>query len=101
MKIGTAFLEWGRCLPWAMATPCVVCEEVCPTSPKAVWLEPADAVRADGRVVRVQRPRLDPDLCIGCGLCEAKCPVASPAAIRITRAGESRDTRGGFTLRRS
>jgi formate hydrogenlyase subunit 6/NADH:ubiquinone oxidoreductase subunit I len=84
-----------------MATPCVVCEEVCPTSPKAVWLEPADAVRADGRVVRVQRPRLDPDLCVGCGLCEAKCPVASPAAIRITRAGESRDSRGGFTLRRS
>jgi MauM/NapG family ferredoxin protein len=100
VKIGTAFFDWGRCLPWAMATPCVVCQEVCPTSPKAVFLEPADAVRADGRVVRVQRPRLDPDLCIGCGLCEAKCPVASPAAIRVTRAGESRDAGGGFTLRR-
>ena len=100
VKIGTAFFDWGRCLPWAMATPCVVCEEVCPTSPKAIWLEPAEAVRADGRVVRVQRPRLDPDRCIGCGLCEAKCPVASPAAIRITRAGESRDEKGGFTLGR-
>jgi ferredoxin len=72
-----------------------------PTSPKAIWLEPAEAVRADGRIVRVQRPRLDPDRCIGCGLCEAKCPVASPAAIRITRAGESRDPRGGFTLGRT
>ena len=101
VKIGTAFFDWGRCLPWAMATPCVVCEEVCPTSPKAIWLEPAEAARADGRVVRVQRPRLDPDRCIGCGLCEAKCPVASPAAIRITRAGESRDPRGGFTLGRT
>lgn len=101
VKIGTAFFDWGRCLPWAMATPCVVCEEVCPTSPKAIWLEPAEAVRADGRVVRVQRPRLDPDRCIGCGLCEAKCPVASPAAIRITRAGESRDEKGGFTLGRA
>jgi len=100
VRIGTAFVDWGRCLPWAMATPCVVCEEVCPTSPKAIWLEPADAARADGRAVRVQRPRLDPDLCVGCGLCEAKCPVASPAAIRITRAGESRDARGGFTLGR-
>jgi formate hydrogenlyase subunit 6/NADH:ubiquinone oxidoreductase subunit I len=100
VKIGTAFFDWGRCLPWAMAAPCVVCEEVCPTSPKAIWLEPVDAVRADGRVVRVQRPRLDPDRCIGCGLCEAKCPVASPAAIRVTRAGESRDPKGGFTLGR-
>jgi formate hydrogenlyase subunit 6/NADH:ubiquinone oxidoreductase subunit I len=98
VKIGTAFFDWGRCLPWAMATPCVVCEEVCPTSPKAIRLEPAEAVRADGRVVGVGRPRLDPDLCTGCGLCEAKCPVASPAAVRITRAGESRDARGGFTL---
>jgi MauM/NapG family ferredoxin protein len=100
VKIGTAFFDWGRCLPWAMTTPCVVCEEVCPTSPKAISLEPADAVRADGRVVHVQRPRLDPDRCIGCGLCEAKCPVASPAAIRITRAGESRDPKRGFTLGR-
>jgi formate hydrogenlyase subunit 6/NADH:ubiquinone oxidoreductase subunit I len=83
-----------------MATPCVVCEEVCPTSPKAIALEAVDAIRADGRVVRVQRPRLDPDRCIGCGLCEAKCPVASPAAIRVTRAGESRDPKSSFTLGR-
>jgi MauM/NapG family ferredoxin protein len=100
VKIGTAFFDWGRCLPWAMAAPCVVCEEVCPTSPKAIWLEPFDAVRPDGRLVRLQRPRLEPDRCIGCGLCEAKCPVASPAAIRVTRAGESRDPKGGFTLGR-
>ena len=73
-----------------MATPCVVCEEVCPTSPKAITLEPVDVVRADGTDVRVRRPRLDPDRCVGCGLCEAKCPVAAPAAIRVTRAGESR-----------
>jgi MauM/NapG family ferredoxin protein len=101
VKIGTAFFDWGRCLPWAMATPCVVCEEVCPTSPKAIRLEPVEATRADGARVRLQRPVLDPDRCIGCGLCEAKCPVASPAAIRVTRAGESRSPRGGFTLGRT
>ena len=100
VKIGTAFFDWGRCLPWAMATPCVVCEEVCPTSPKAITLETVDAARANGSVVRVGRPRIDPDRCVGCGLCEAKCPVAAPAAVRVTRAGESRDTRGGFTLGR-
>ena len=35
ITIGTAFFDRGRCLPWAMETPCVVCEEVCPVSPKA------------------------------------------------------------------
>lgn len=100
VKVGTAFFDWGRCLPWAMATPCLVCEEVCPTSPKAITLEPFDAVRPDGRTVRVGRPRLDPDRCVGCGLCEAKCPVAAPAAVRVTRAGESREPRSRFTLGR-
>ncbi len=100
VKIGTAFFDWGRCLPWAMATPCVVCEEVCPTSPKAITLEPADVVRGDGKTLRVGRPRIDPDRCVGCGLCEAKCPVAAPAAIRITRAGESRHPQTSFTLGR-
>ena len=100
VKIGTAFFDWGRCLPWAMATPCVVCEEVCPTSPKAITLDPVDVVRSDGKTVRVGRPRLDPDRCVGCGLCEAKCPVAAPSAIRVTRAGESRHPQTSFTLGR-
>ena len=29
IRLGTAFFNRGRCLPWAMETPCVVCEEVC------------------------------------------------------------------------
>ena len=39
ISIGTAAFDQGRCLPWAMQTPCVVCEEFCPTSPKAIWVE--------------------------------------------------------------
>jgi polyferredoxin len=36
LRIGTAFVERGRCLPWAMDTPCIVCQENCPVSPKAI-----------------------------------------------------------------
>ena len=36
IKIGTAFVDRGRCLPWAMDTPCIVCQENCPVSPKAI-----------------------------------------------------------------
>jgi len=38
IRIGTAFFDRGRCLPWAMDTPCIVCEENCPVSPKAIHL---------------------------------------------------------------
>jgi ferredoxin len=37
IKIGTAFIDRGRCLPWAMDIPCIVCQENCPVSPKAIF----------------------------------------------------------------
>ena len=78
VKIGTAFYDHGRCLPWAMQTPCIVCEEFCPTSPKAIWVEEVDTEVRDKvagpngeqpamKQVHLQRPHVDPSLCIGCG----------------------------------
>ena len=37
LRLGTAFIERGRCLPWAMEVPCIVCQENCPVSPKAIF----------------------------------------------------------------
>ncbi len=37
IKLGTAFFDHNRCLPWAMDKPCIVCEENCPLSPKAIY----------------------------------------------------------------
>lgn len=36
VRLGTAFVDRTRCLPWAMGRPCIVCQEVCPVSPKAI-----------------------------------------------------------------
>jgi polyferredoxin/formate hydrogenlyase subunit 6/NADH:ubiquinone oxidoreductase subunit I len=36
IRTGTAFIDRGRCLPWAMDRPCIVCQENCPVSPKAI-----------------------------------------------------------------
>jgi ferredoxin len=33
------------------------------------------------------------ELCIGCGICENKCPITDLAGIRVTSVGESRDPR--------
>ncbi len=36
IRLGTAHIDVGRCLPHNAGIPCQVCEEVCPTSPKAI-----------------------------------------------------------------
>ncbi|MFQ6008986.1 MAG: 4Fe-4S binding protein [Candidatus Zixiibacteriota bacterium] len=99
-RIGTAFVDRGRCLPWAMATPCIVCEEWCPTSPKAVYLREDVAYDRQGREVPVKRPYVDPDLCTGCGACEFACPVSDRAAIYLTSVGESRSPDNQILLQR-
>ncbi len=49
IRIGTAFLDRGRCLPWAMDTPCIVCQENCPVSPKAIFTREVLQPVRDGR----------------------------------------------------
>jgi len=81
--IGTAYIDQNRCIPWASYRPCVVCEEMCPVPDKAIRLDAVEVVSPEGKRVRVQRPRVVPDLCIGCGICEYKCPLTGSAAIRV------------------
>ncbi|MGN6641915.1 MAG: 4Fe-4S binding protein, partial [Verrucomicrobiota bacterium] len=159
IRMGTAFVDRGRCLPWAMDVPCIVCQENCPVSPKAIHLreefqtiengsrsirsasttrleldgpplrdsklgtgdffirlesEPSterklitensassvsiaetfawpEAPEARQRVsieVRLQKPMVDPERCIGCGVCQHECPVSGLRGIRVTAENE-------------
>jgi polyferredoxin len=101
ISLGTAFLDRGRCLPWAMATPCIVCEEWCPTSPKAVYLQPAQVADAEGHLKQVKQPLVDPHRCVGCGACEYACPVQDRPAVYVTSVGESRSPTNQILLNRS
>lgn len=83
--LGLARVDRDRCLPWAYATPCIVCEEMCPTPQKAIRLEEATVTGTDGAPLVLQRPYVLREACIGCGICEAKCPMEGEAAIRVYR----------------
>ncbi|MGD1992523.1 MAG: 4Fe-4S binding protein [Anaerolineae bacterium] len=85
--IGMAVVNRNRCWPWAYGVPCIVCEEMCPAPEKAIRLEEVTVTDARGEPTVVQRPFVLEDLCIGCGICEYRCPVEGPAAIRVRRAG--------------
>lgn len=170
VRIGTAFVDRTRCLPWAMDKPCIVCQENCPVSPKAIFtkeafitvrngnleiaqvrsavmelpkpvLQPerfgtgdyfllADAAGSQARKrivantentvvlesalpadfnpsalknvqlqVRLQYPQVDPERCIGCGICEHECPVSGQRAIRVSAEGESRHRKHSLLLK--
>jgi ferredoxin len=87
--IGAAYIDESRCLPWSDHTPCIVCEEMCPVPDKAIWLEDARLPGPDGAQADLKLPHVRRELCIGCGICEYKCPVNGAAAIRVynSRAG--------------
>ena len=82
--LGLAVIDRNRCLPWATGTPCIVCQEMCPVAPKAIELtRPLHTIDPAGRDTILTRPLMIAGRCIGCGICENKCPVEGPAAIVV------------------
>jgi len=88
--IGLAFIDRNKCIPWYKNVNCLVCEEHCPIPDKAIKLKEEEVVYYDGSLKKVKRPYVVEDLCIGCGICETKCPVEGKSAIFITPQGEQR-----------
>ncbi|MDW7773192.1 MAG: 4Fe-4S binding protein [Desulfobulbaceae bacterium] len=91
LKIGHAWFDHNRCLPYAKGIPCIVCEEHCPTPEKAIQFREAEVINDAGETVTVRQPFIVDTLCIGCGICENKCPLPDRAAVYVTSAGEARN----------
>jgi ferredoxin len=72
-KLGLARIERSLCIPWSKNQECIVCEEHCPVSEKAIKLTGAG----------ILKPLVDSDLCIGCGICQSVCPVRPVRAVHV------------------
>lgn len=74
-QVGIAEFSINRCIVETEHTDCGACSEHCPT--QAVHMVPY----RDGSTLTV--PRVEPELCIGCGGCESICPVRPRRAIIV------------------
>jgi polyferredoxin len=83
--IGTAYFIKDRCLPYAKHTQCIVCEEHCPTFDKAIKFKEREAVNQKGEKITLKEPYIITELCIGCGICENKCPLPGDGAVMVIR----------------
>jgi len=79
VRLGVAEIDHSICLPWAENSQCIVCQEHCPIPEKAIKVE---AVVINGR--ELLRPSIDEGLCVGCGICQNKCPVRPRRAVRVS-----------------
>lgn len=82
-KIGRAYIDKNRCIPWTDFKNCLVCQELCPLPEKAVAVHEETVTDPFGKAVTLKRPMVIRDRCIGCGVCEYNCPVAHEAAIQV------------------
>jgi ferredoxin len=72
-QIGVAKFHKGRCVVYTDENDCGACSEHCPT--QAVHMVPYKGT--------LFIPKVEPELCVGCGGCESICPVRPKRAIII------------------
>ncbi|MFB3896559.1 MAG: 4Fe-4S binding protein [bacterium] len=82
--IGTAVIDKNKCIPYTQPKSCMVCEEMCPVPEKAIEFVEVTVQFKGYPPTKVLQPYVVKEKCIGCGICEKRCPIqSSPPAIYV------------------
>jgi ferredoxin len=82
--MGTAVFNKNLCIPYQRHTDCLVCEEHCPLPDKAIKFHLKEVELPSGKKKMIKFPYIDRELCIGCGICEHKCPLQGERGVYVT-----------------
>ena len=81
-RMGVAVIDQKNCIAyWGLR--CDACYRVCPILDKAIYIEIYRNPRTGKHAYLV--PKIDPDYCTGCGLCEHACVTEKPAVFVLPR----------------
>jgi ferredoxin-type protein NapG len=81
VRIGIAQLDRDLCIA-LKGMRCEVCYRSCPLINEAITLK--YSLREGDATHAIFEPVVNPDVCVGCGICEERCVISDPAvAIRI------------------
>jgi polyferredoxin/formate hydrogenlyase subunit 6/NADH:ubiquinone oxidoreductase subunit I len=75
--LGLAEIDRATCVAWAENQHCLVCKHACPVSGAIKIKE--DMIEG----ISILKPLIDKTLCIGCGICQNKCPARPVRAVRV------------------
>lgn len=80
VHMGTAVIDREHCIA-IKGNRCEVCYRVCPLIDEAITIQ--YSIREGDDIHTIFEPVIDPDKCVGCGLCEERCVIGDPLAIRV------------------
>jgi len=87
--IGTSVIDHSRCIAWEQNMACLICDEAC-------QYNAINSLNETIQGITIPRPFVDERICVGCGICESRCPIEGPTAIQVFSIGEERKKFGSY-----
>ncbi|WP_077213355.1 4Fe-4S dicluster domain-containing protein [Bacillus dakarensis] len=80
VKMGTAVIDEEACIAYK-GMRCEVCYRECPLIDEAITLD--IHMKHDDNLHAIFAPVINKEKCVGCGICEQRCVIDNPLAIRV------------------